>query len=326
MSQVQLTLSGISAGCSLVVVLLAVLLRIRKQQVVHRLSVQLQVGICAVELLKNLGLLSSNGVDGMGCAMLGFVNLFMGHTYLLLNISLALNAHWVLLRDYPPKAGWKLWFWATPLLSAAFLNVPLLAWDLLGTNEAGMCFIKQGNVVLEFVYIHGFYTAGVVYCLTTCMLVLHKLKKSPHAMLVLQLNLDPTGQKRMLSVLRDVARTMPLTVSFSLVLCVSILFCNICMLVDFVTDANSPFMFSWGYFGFNTIGMLNLLAFLSDPLVRRALVAPSLGDAQEYDLHFGTKPAVGQALDSDSEYGIEVAADSLSWADKQCIQRFINST
>lgn len=233
-----------------------------------------------------------------------------------------------------------LWFWAVPLAIAGFLNVPLLLWGLFGQDHNGFCLIKRDHKQLGFIYTYGPYMLGVVYCLSVAIHVLIKLKKNHNTMLVLRINLDPSGQRRLDSVFKDIAATMParyapsihfllISITFPLTLCLAVFFCNLCLVIDFLTEADSSLQFTWGYFGFNILGFLNLMAFLANPLVRRALIAPppSLDDTQKYVLDFRSTQIKVSTLDSDSEYGgEEITYESLAWADKQIIKSFINST
>lgn len=207
---IPLTLAGISAGCNAVVILLAILFAIRRQLLVERVSFRLQVGICFVELAKNaFFLMSLTGGDDGGCAALGMLSMLLGHLYFLLNIMLAVNAHWVLLRDHPSKKGWMLWFWVIPVLIAAFFNVPLLAWGVFGENYGGVCLIKKGNFLVEFIYIYAMTMLAFVYCLGVSILVLIKIRRDPNAMLALRIDVDPNGQRTKEHVFKNVAKLMP---------------------------------------------------------------------------------------------------------------------
>ncbi|KAJ9068314.1 hypothetical protein DSO57_1030096 [Entomophthora muscae] len=326
-STLSLTLAGISAGCNLVVILSVALFVFRRQLLVERVSLRLQVGICFVDLIKNaLFIRSTSGVEAGGCAAVGMVSMLLGHLYFLLNVMLAINAHWVLLRDHPPKRGWVLWFWVLPVLLAAFLNIPLLTWGVFGENTGGLCFVKVDNRLVEVVYVYGLTIIAYVYCLGVSILVLMKLRKDPNALLVLRLEIDPNNQRRKEHVFTNVVKLLPFSVSFPLVLCISVFLSNICLMIGYFKGSDNPALFTWGFFGYNTIGLFNLVAFFSDPMVRRAFIGPqpSQDAAKEYIIDFSKKEK--NFLDSDSERNGTQVSEIIDWADKQFIRKFISST
>ncbi|KAJ9056510.1 hypothetical protein DSO57_1032389 [Entomophthora muscae] len=320
---IPLSLVGLSATCNLVVILLTLLFGFRRQLLVQRVSIKLQVLICFADLAKNVLFFMSHadGDDGF-CSALGFLSLIAGHICVLLILSLAVNAHWVLICNFPHKKWWFMCYWLTPCILATLFNLPLWRWAAFGENTDGVCFIKKGYRTLELIYVYGLYTAVGIYCLIVSVFVLTKVRRNPNALLSLRKNIDPTGLRNKELIIKNVAKLMSTSVTFLLALCISVAFADVCLAIDYFTDSFNPVLLSWGNFGFNTIGLLNFFAFIADPLVRRALTNPpsSRDTIQEYPIESMSpgQKFLQSVCDSETE--------DASAPDKIFIKEFINAT
>lgn len=87
---------------------------------------RLQTGIAALDLTKHAMACIPVRSDGPVCSVLGFATVLLFHSYIFLNLCIAINLHLVILRSLRPRRRWELYYWALSLGLPILLDVPLL--------------------------------------------------------------------------------------------------------------------------------------------------------------------------------------------------------
>ncbi|KAI0236004.1 hypothetical protein L0F63_004640 [Massospora cicadina] len=98
--------NGVSAGCTLIVVAVAVWLRTKGH--VNRASLMLQAGISLVDLARHIRLFFNSSDDQFLCTAMAAFSFFGDHLHMLLNVAIAANLHHIYLLGKTPGALWHL--------------------------------------------------------------------------------------------------------------------------------------------------------------------------------------------------------------------------
>lgn len=243
---------------------------------------RLQAGIALFDLVKHiLFCFSLEGDESTLCSFLGFILTLLFHIYLCLNICIALNLHLVVLLSRSPSRRWEVWYWLVSLALPLGLNLPPLGtaplyksnFQVAGRfgNGGGVCLIREETRVddiLMIVYWSVVSLATILYCLVVSILV--------------------AGKTRM-KYLSKVGISDEAVVSFRSVVCWTCLYPIACFISCVGANINVIYYYSFGHvpqwlsdlplIGISTVGILNLVAFLADPKVFRALPALCLPPA-----------------------------------------------
>ncbi|KAJ9059515.1 hypothetical protein DSO57_1001586 [Entomophthora muscae] len=260
-------LNAVSALCAVLVVAVYLLIRFQRSEAIDRVSIRLQTGIALVDFLKHIAVcFSLEGDESFACTFIGFVLSLLFHIYLCLNICVALNLHLVIIKSKMPCRKWEYCYWTVSLIIPLLLNLPLLALDLYGGNSGDMCLVKHGplfNDIMEVVYSSIVSLATIMYCILISTIVVIKANKQ-----VLKPRLLASGEQYTLFSLRTlICRTCLYPIACFL----SCIGANLAILHFFFIGPNHILLKAWALCSFSTMGILNLAAFLADPLVFKSL-------------------------------------------------------
>ncbi|KAJ9081354.1 hypothetical protein DSO57_1015637 [Entomophthora muscae] len=268
-----LGLNAISGTCGLLVVLMVFGFAKKQHAIVQRVSLRLQTGIAFIDFIKHfLFFLSHKGDDSFLCSLYGFLMMVLEQMYLFLNIAIALNLHLIIVADYSPEARWELFYWLVPFVVTMGLNVPLLTLRIFGKSNSETCMIKNGirlNDTLEMLYYNMPTLLTIIYCITIAILVYIRLRKNSAILRKLPASLDPKSAAE-----RDEAITCIRGVILrSIIYPIACFLTNVGIIFhimyDYFHDQPDPTLRIWAALGYSSAGILNLIAFLSDPLVHK---------------------------------------------------------
>lgn len=234
-----------------------------------------------IDLLKHvLFFFVIQGDESLRCEVLGFIAMLLEHLYLMLNVAIALNLHLVIIKSYPPNPRWEFYYWLIPLSVALTANVPLLALGKFGKGDSDTCLLKQGpqpSLQLEILYFSVPSILTIVYCLGVAILVGIKLRKKNSILRVLLPILDTKGAAERARTLADLRKLILRSTLYPIACFLTHIGRHTDMIYLYLNGNHCPTLRRWGILGFCSAGILNLLAFLSDPLVQKR-VAPILRD------------------------------------------------
>ncbi|KAJ9059514.1 hypothetical protein DSO57_1001585 [Entomophthora muscae] len=248
-----LGLNGTSALCALLVPLAYYVIGLRDRSVVERVSIRLQVGIGLVNGIKHIvSCLSLKGDDSVWCNFLGFLSSLLFHVYLCLNVCISVNLHLVVVSNRKPNRRWETCYWTASFVLPIALNFPLTIAGIFGKDRRGTCYIRHGpttNGLLELVYLSLLPLGIVVYCLLVSAITFKKTEDS----------------------LEKMRSLIAITCLYQTTCFLSCIGATIAFMYHFFVGPVSTFLKVWAFWGLSTMGILNLIAFLADPLVFKSL-------------------------------------------------------
>ncbi|KAI0243739.1 hypothetical protein L0F63_001304 [Massospora cicadina] len=238
MMKIILGLNGISAICGLSVVLMVLMFAFRR------------TGISLIDFLKHvLIFFSRHGDETFGCSMFGFFTAVLAHMYLMFNLAITLNLQLVIMMGYTPNPKWELYYWLIPFLIAGAVDLPIF-----GLTSSGTCFIKNGtrlNDSLEILYFN--------------------LKRNKCVLKEMLHILEPRVAAERADTIKNIRKLILRSTLYPLA-------CFLChvgiqthILYQYITGRADPALRIWGFLGLISAGILNLITFLSDPLVQKNL-------------------------------------------------------
>lgn len=148
--RVAVVLDLVSAGSALLILAIMGVLLVYDAKMVNRISLRLTAGIALVDVANHLNIVHWTMGDGSFCVASAFLRIFGRQVYCLLNISIALNLHLILLGGLRPQASWEKYYWLLSLAVPLLMNLPPLLLGLYGFNGE-RCFVRHvgGYKVLQ---------------------------------------------------------------------------------------------------------------------------------------------------------------------------------
>ncbi|KAI0221214.1 hypothetical protein L0F63_003274 [Massospora cicadina] len=164
--------NAISAGCTVIVVSVAIWLRTRGG--VNRASLMLQAGISLVDLGRHIRLFFNSSEHQFLFTAMAAFSFFGDHLSMLLNVAIAAKLHHIFLLGKTPGSLWRHMLWVSPIMAVMVLDsVPLLL-GAYGKSHSEICFLKSDHKLRLFFKFYLFYASlyvGVIYCLVFSVLV-----------------------------------------------------------------------------------------------------------------------------------------------------------
>ncbi|KAJ9085394.1 hypothetical protein DSO57_1014401 [Entomophthora muscae] len=211
---------------------------------------------------------SLRGDDSLWCKFLGFFDVSLEHSYWYLNVCIALNMHLIVLLEWRPRANWELYYWACSFGAVVVVVFPLLPLDVFGRSNSGICYIRNGegyNDMIEVLYYNLPSSLTICYCLVTSLAIIYKVNKQNKMPEIANARKRLSWRKRFFVLeLNNLFRRLAL---YPVACFLANFGMNIHVFYGFINQAPNHTLYTWARAGFYSTGLLNLISFISDPIV-----------------------------------------------------------
>ncbi|KAJ9062081.1 hypothetical protein DSO57_1014503 [Entomophthora muscae] len=236
--------------------------------IVDRTSINLQTAIAFVDILRHILLVYTHSSSASVCSFLAFGSVLGDHLSLLFNVAIAANLQMIYIHGTIPSQRWQRLLYVVPVAFAAFIDLLPLVFGAYGLNKRDSCYLAEEHQYHDMFRILLFYATrmpGYIYCLTIFFTIMLKLYTTDPVDDEDRPLLIPNLQSRE-------SRDLALRISFYPLSCVLCQSGRIAIgFFEIIGYSTPSFVLSWCFFGFSTVGIFNLVAFLFDPAVKQAM-------------------------------------------------------
>lgn len=269
------TTNVISLVCASLVFFYILWLKITNLLFASRVTLNLQLAIAFVDILRHLNNIFNYSEDRTACSFLGFFFYYLFHVNTYLNFAFAINLHQKFLIKTMPSERFTHALYILPFVVPLAIDLIPLALGAYGVGLTSFCFFKAGGEYYEAAKTLVLYITNypfMIYCFCIPVAILLKVSRT-------QPSTNPTELESQLLIGVKSPTSKPFVYRVSLYP-LACFMCNIgCAIGDVyisIWGECPKFLVSWTFLGLSSNGLINMLFLLLDPFVIETVNPPKL--------------------------------------------------